>query len=38
MDNAARSIGMDVEEFKKVNFYKKGDISIIVSNVFYFSK
>lgn len=30
MDNVARSIGMDVEQFKQVNFYKKGDVSIIV--------
>ena len=30
MDNVARTIGMDVEQFKEVNFYKKGDVSFIV--------
>ena len=30
MDNVARTIGMDVEQFKQTNLYKKGDISFIV--------
>ena len=30
MDNVARTIGMDVEQFKQTNLYKKGDISYIV--------
>jgi xanthine dehydrogenase/oxidase len=29
MDNVASSIGMDVNEFKEKNFYKKGDISYV---------
>ena len=30
MDNVACTIGMDVEQFKQTNLYKKGDISYIV--------
>uniref|UniRef100_A0A1X7T605 Aldehyde oxidase/xanthine dehydrogenase first molybdopterin binding domain-containing protein n=1 Tax=Amphimedon queenslandica TaxID=400682 RepID=A0A1X7T605_AMPQE len=29
MDDVATKIGMDVEEFKHANFYKKGDISLL---------
>ena len=31
MDDMARSLGMDVEQVKEANFYKKGDISYLVS-------
>lgn len=30
IDDVARSVGIDVEQFKQVNFYKKGDISHLV--------
>lgn len=32
MDNMARSLGLSVEQVKEANFYKKGDISYLVSN------
>ena len=32
MDDMARSLGLDVEQVKEANFYKKGDISYLVSN------
>ena len=32
MDDVARNIGMDVEQFKRANLYKKGDISYLVSH------
>ena len=31
MDDVARNIGMDVEQFKQANLYKKGDVSYLVS-------